>query len=92
MGITEDINWLKENEGGAKKVFLLIATNPKDGMSLRELKESYGSDDWWPVKAHACALVDRGLVEAVEGRYKLTNYGRDKVLEGLTAMAFVERV
>ncbi len=51
MGVTEDINWLKENEGGAGKVFLLIATRPKDGMSLRELKESYGADDWWPVKA-----------------------------------------
>ncbi|MDI6884602.1 MAG: hypothetical protein QMD00_05725 [Hadesarchaea archaeon] len=91
MGVTEDINWLKENEGGVK-VFLLIAGRLKDGLSLRELKESYGSEDWWPVKAHLRALADRGLVEASEGSYRLTEYGRKKVLEGLRAMEYVKPV
>ena len=87
--MADDINWLKDDEEGAGKIFLLIAG--RKSVNLRELKGLFGSEDWWPVKAHACALIDRGLVERTEGGYKLTEYGR-KVLEGFKAIEYVEPV
>ncbi len=89
MGVTEDINWLKDDEGGVGKVFMLIAN--KEGAKLRELRELFGTEDWWPVKSHLLALTDRNLVIGVEGIYKLTENGR-KVLEGFKAMEYVELV
>jgi len=89
MGVTEDINWLKKNEEGVGKVFLLIAG--KGSARLRELHELFGAEDWWPVKSHLRALVDRGLVAEIEGSYRLTEGGR-KVLEGFKAMEYVKLV
>ena len=89
MGVTEDINWLKGDQSGAGKVFLLIAT--KEKLKLRELKELYGSDDWWPVKSHVRALTGRGLVTEVDGNQVLTEDGR-KILEGFKAIEYVPAV
>ncbi len=89
MGVTEDINWLKDDEEGVGKVFLLIAG--KESARLRELRELFGAGDWWPVKSHLRALTDRNLVVEIEGSYKLTENGR-KVLEGFKAMEYVELV
>lgn len=89
MGVTEDINWLKDDEDGVGKVFLLIAG--KGSARLRELRELFGAEDWWPVKSHLRALINRNLVVEVEGSYKLTENGR-KVLEGFKAMEYVEPV
>lgn len=89
MGVTEDINWLKDDEEGVGKVFMLIAN--KGGAKLRELRELLGTEDWWPVKSHLSALADRNLVIGAEGTYKLTENGR-KVLEGFKAMEYVELV
>ena len=89
MGVTEDINWFKKNEEGVGKVFLLIAG--KGSARLRELHKLFGVEDWWPVKSHLRALVDRGLVAEIEGSYRLTEGGR-KVLEGSKAMEYVEPV
>ncbi len=89
MGVTEDINWLKDDEGGVGKVFLLIAG--RGGARVRELRELFGAEDWWPVKGHLRALVDRGLIAEIEEKYKLTESGR-KVLEGFKAMEYVKPV
>ena len=89
MGVAEDINWLKEDEEGVGKVFLLI-TN-KGSERLRELHELFGVEDWWPIKSHLRALVNRGLVAEIEGGYRRTEGGR-KVLEGFKAMEYVEPV
>lgn len=89
MGVTEDINWLKADQSGAGKVFLLIAS--KEKLNLRELKELYGSEDWWPVKAHVRALIGRGLATEVDGNHMLTEDGR-KVLEGFKAIEYVPAV
>ena len=89
MGVTEDINWLKNDEEGAEKIFMLIAD--KGGTKLRELRELFGTEDWWPVKSHLRVLIDRNLVTEVDGIYKLTENGR-KVLEGFKAMEYVEPV
>ncbi len=89
MGVTEDINWLKYDDEGVGKVFMLIAN--KGGAKLRELRELFGTEDWWPVKNHLRALTDRNLVIGVEETYKLTENGR-KVLEGFKAMEYVEPV
>ncbi len=89
MGVTEDINWLKSDEEGVGKVFMLIAD--KGGAGLRKLRELFGAEDWWPVKSHLRALIDRDLVIEVEGIHKLTENGR-KVLEGFKAMEYVEPV
>lgn len=89
MGVAEDINWLKADEAGVGKVFTIIAN--KGGLKLRELKELYGSEDWWPVKAHLSALIARGLVAETEGIYKLTEDGK-KVLESFKAMEVVKAI
>ncbi|MBA7597983.1 hypothetical protein ES703_04992 [subsurface metagenome] len=89
MGVTEDINWLKDDEEGVGKVFMLIAN--KGGAKLRELRELFGTEDWWPVKSHLRALTNRDLVVGAEGIYKLTENGL-KVLEGFKAMEYVEPV
>ena len=89
MGIKEDIRWLKDDEEGLKKVFLLVASGKK--MQLRELHKLFGVDDWWPIKWHLQALIDRGLVLESDGNYELTENGR-KVLEGSKAMEYVEQV
>lgn len=89
MGVKDDITWLKDDEEGVKKVFLLIAS--KGSTRLRELHELFGTEDWWPVKSHIRALVDRGMVAEIEGSYRLTEGGR-KVLEGFKAMEYVEPV
>jgi len=86
MGVAEDINWLKTDEVGVGKVFSLLAS--KGSLKLRELKELYGSKDWWPVKAHLRVLIARGLVTETNGSYKLTEEGQ-KVLNGLKAMEYV---
>ncbi len=89
MGVSEDINWLKADEAGVGKVFSLIAG--KGSLNLRELKELYGSTDWWPLKAYVGALVSRGLVVEADGAYKLTEDGK-KVLDGLAAMEVVKAI
>lgn len=89
MGVTEDINWLKGDEEGVGKIFLLIAD--KGGARLRELHELFGVEDWWPVKSHLRALINRGLIAEIEGGYRLTEGGR-KVLEGVKAMEYVKPV
>ncbi|MGC8816286.1 MAG: hypothetical protein ACP5PX_00485 [Candidatus Hadarchaeum sp.] len=89
MGVAEDINWLKADEAGVGKVFTIIAN--KGGLKLRELKELYGSEDWWPVKAHLNALMVRGLVMETEGIYQLTDNGK-RVLESFRAMEVVKAV
>lgn len=89
MGVSEDINWLKGDEIGVGKVFLLIAN--KGSAGSRELHELFGVEDWWPVKSHLQALINRGLVAETEGSYRLTESGR-KVLEGFKAMEYVPRV
>jgi len=89
MGVAEDINWLKDNGEGVGKVFMLIAN--KGNAKLRELRELFGSEDWWPVKSHLRTLTERNLVIEVEGIYKLTENGR-RVLEGFKAMEYVKPV
>jgi len=89
MGVAEAINWLKDNGEGVGKVFMLIAN--KGSTKLRELRELFGSEDWWPVKSHLRTLTERNLVIEVEGIYKLTENGR-KVLEGFKAMEYVKPV
>ncbi|MCK4405043.1 MAG: hypothetical protein KAV43_00870 [Hadesarchaea archaeon] len=89
MGVSEDINWLKGDEEGVGKVFLLVAD--KGSARPRELHELFGVEDWWPVKSHLRAIVDRGLIAEIEGSYRLTESGR-KVLEGFKAMEYVPRV
>lgn len=89
MGVTEDVNWLKGNEEGVGKIFMLIAS--KGSLKLRELKELYGLEDWWPVKIYVRALVDRNLIEEREGGYKLTEYGL-KVQESLNTMEYLHQV
>jgi len=89
MGVSEDINWLKADESGVGKVFSLIAG--KGNLKLRELKNLFGSEDWWPLKAHVGALVSRGLVLEVDGIYKLTEVGK-KVQDGLKAMEVVKAI
>jgi len=89
MGVAEDINWLKADEAGVGRVFTLIAG--KGGLKLRELKGLYGSEDWWPVKAHVSALIARGLVVETEGIYRLTEDGK-KVMESFKAMEVVKAV
>lgn len=87
MGISEDIQWLDDDKEGLKKVFLLIAGRGK--ITIRELKERYGSKNWWPVKSYARALVDRGLVAERDYVYGLTDYGK-KVREGSKALGYVQ--
>ncbi|MFH1821216.1 MAG: hypothetical protein ABH852_02070 [Methanobacteriota archaeon] len=89
MGVAEDINWLKADEAGVGKVFTLVAS--KGSMKLRELKVLYGSEDWWPLKAHVSSLMSRGLVAELDGVYKLTEDGR-KVLNGFKAMEVVKAI
>ncbi len=89
MGVTEDINWLKADETGLGRVFLIMAG--KGVLKLRELKEQYGSEDWWPVKAHVRTLIERGLLTELDGNYRLTDGGH-KVLEGLKAIEYVKPI
>lgn len=89
MGVSEDINWLKADESGVGKIFSLIAD--KGNLKLRELKGLFGSENWWPLKAHIGALVSRGLVIEVDGIYKLTEVGK-KVQDGLKAMEVVKAI
>jgi predicted transcriptional regulator len=89
MGVKEDITWLGGDEEGVKKVFLLIADRGR--MRIGELHKLFGVDDWWPVKWHLRALIDRGLVSEVDGNYSLTENGK-KVLEGSKAMEYVEKL
>jgi len=89
MGVSEDINWLKEDEEGVGTVFLLIAN--KGSARLRELHELFGVEDWWPVKSRLRALVNRGLIAEINGSYRLTGSGR-KVLDGFRAIEYVEPV
>ncbi len=98
MGVSEDIQWLKEDEQGLGKIFLLIAENVvvtaderEIGVELRKIKELYGSEDWWPVKAYVRALKDRGLIAEDENGYKLTEDGK-KVREGFKAIEYVRQV
>lgn len=90
MGVTEDVNWLEDNKEGVGKIFMLIAS--RGSLKLRELKELYGSEDWWPVKIHVRALIDRDLIEESRGSYRLTDYGRDKVMESSKAMGYLKPV
>ncbi len=89
MGVSEDLNWLKEDKEGVGKVFLLI-TN-KESARVRELYELFGVEDWWPVKAYVRALKDRGLIAEDENGYKLTEDGK-KVREGFKAIEYVRQV
>lgn len=89
MGVSEDLNWLKEDKDGVGRVFLLIAN--KGSARLRELHELFGVEDWWPVKTHLRALVERGLIAETEGSYRLSGNGL-KVLDGVRAIEYVEPV
>jgi predicted transcriptional regulator len=89
MGVKEDIAWLKDDEEGVGKIFLLIAG--RGSARLRELQELFGAEDWWPVKSHLRSLIDRGLAIEVDGSYRLTENGQ-KVLEGFKAMEYVELI
>jgi ribosomal protein S19E (S16A) len=89
MGIHEDMNWLKSNEKGWGRAFRLIAG--EGGIGIRRLKELYGGEDWWPVKAYARLLVDRGLVVEEEGVFSLTEQGK-KVFDMMKTMEGVAQV
>ena len=89
MGVSEDINWLKDDEEGVGKVFLLVASGKS--ARPREIHRLFGAEDWWPVKSHLRALIDRGLVAEAKGSFELTENGR-KVLEGFKAIERVEPV
>ncbi len=89
MGVSEDINWMKADDSGVGKVFNFIVA--KGSLKMRELKGLFGSEDWWPLKAHVGALVSRGLVVEADGAYKLTDDGK-KVLDGLRAMEVVKAI
>ncbi len=89
MGVTEDINWLKTDKVGVGKVFTLLSD--KGSLRLRELKELYGSGDWWPVKEHLRTLISRELVSELNSSYKLTDDGK-KVLDGLKAIEYVQPI
>lgn len=86
MEVSEDINWLKSREESVK-VFLFIAS--KGSARVWELHKLLGEQDWWPVKAHLRALIDRGLVLESECGYEPTEHGK-KVLEGFRAIERVE--
>lgn len=79
MGVTEDVEWLEDDEEGLGRIFRLIAERGDKGVRLRELKELYGSEDWWPVKVCVQALVDRGLVvkDREKLNFKLTDAGKN---------------
>ncbi|MEM1689509.1 MAG: winged helix-turn-helix domain-containing protein [Candidatus Hadarchaeales archaeon] len=83
MGITEDIQWLKSDEGSLLTIFAIIA---KSGpCSLRQIKMSYSKNgDWWPVKLYVKMLEEKKIVEEREGEYSLTEYGK-KILETIKA-------
>ncbi len=89
MGVSEEINWLKADDAGVGRVFTIIAG--RGSLNMRELKELYGSEDWWPLKAHVGALVARGLVAEMDGVYMLTEDG-NKVLDGFKAMEVVKAI
>jgi len=93
MGIAEDIEWLKDDENGVGKIFRFIAEREGSGVRLRELKEFYGSDNWWPVKVCARALVDRDLVYKDREKldFKLTDSGK-KVWQSFRAMEHVREI
>jgi predicted transcriptional regulator len=88
MGVSEDIDWLKDDES-LGKIFQLISE--KGIINLRTIKEFCDSEDWWPVKSYARALVDRGLVTKNENGYTLTEEGR-KVRESLKAMEYFPKI
>ena len=88
MGVSEDIDWLKGDES-LGKIFRLISE--RGIINLRTIKELCGSEDWWPVKSYARALVDRGLVTKNENGYTLTEEGR-KVRESLKAMEYFQKI
>lgn len=90
MGAMEDIEWLNQDEEGLKKIFLLVAE--REERSVCEIKEAYGSDEWWPVKGYLKLLSERGLVvEGPPGIYKLTESG-EKVAENLRALKHLPEV
>jgi len=90
LGATEDIEWLNQDEGGLKRIFLIVAE--KDGRSVREIKEAYGQADWWIVKGYLKLLSDRGLIaEDASGRYRTTESG-SKVAGNLKALKYIPEV
>jgi len=90
LGATKDIEWLNQDEDGLKRIFLML---PDDGKrTVREIKEAYGSDEWWQVKGYLKLLSARGLVkENFEGSYELTDIGK-KVAENLRALKYIPEV
>ncbi|MEM2878737.1 MAG: winged helix-turn-helix domain-containing protein [Candidatus Hadarchaeales archaeon] len=90
MGFTEDMEWLKSDEEGLKKIFLIVAEG--NGRTTREIKEIYGSKEWWPVKVYLDALLKRGLIFEKEGRtYALTDNGK-KLVEGIKAIGRLQEL
>jgi predicted transcriptional regulator len=88
MGVSEDIEWLKGDEG-LGRIFRIIAERGR--VSLPELKDLCGFKDWWPVKSYVQALVGRGLVVKSENAYTLTESGV-KVRESLKAVEYFPKV
>lgn len=89
MGIREDMNWLRSNQGGWGRIFKLIASEGET--SVRKLKDAYGGADWWPVKAYVNLLVSRGLVVEEGGVLTLSEQGKKvfemvKTVEGVPSL------
>jgi len=83
MGIQEDINWLKADVDHIR-TFMAIAK--RGTATIRAIKDDLHIDDWWPVKYQVNNLVSRGLVGENEGRYELTEAGRN-VYEAVKTVA-----
>ncbi|HDI12776.1 MAG: hypothetical protein DRN83_02020 [Hadesarchaea archaeon] len=93
MGVTEDVEWLEDDEEGVGKVFRLIAEKGDEGMMLSELKSLYGSAHWWPVKVCVQALIDRDLIfkDREKLNFKLTSSGK-KVWQSFRVMEHVREI
>ncbi|MEM2192223.1 MAG: hypothetical protein QXG38_01250 [Candidatus Hadarchaeales archaeon] len=89
MGILEDIHWLKSNADGWGKIFEIVAGSR--AISIPEIKEKYGGEDWWPVKSYITILKARGLVAEENGLISLTEQGK-KVHETMKTIEEVATV
>ncbi len=88
MGVKNDIRWLKESD---ERVNLFVLIAKRGPMKVKELKDFLSAADWWPVKQHIRALVDRGLIEEVEEGYRVTESG-EKVFESLSTVYDIESI
>ncbi|GEM_PF-693739 len=93
MGVTEDVEWLEDDEEGVGKIFRLIAERGDEGARLSELKSLFGSAHWWPVKVCVQALIGRGLIfkDREKLSFKLTDSGK-RVWKSFRAMEHVREI